>query len=177
MKFNFFCCQSCGMPLDQDPNGRWWWTEQDGSISTLYCSLCYIDGSFVRWDCTVWQMQDIVETAMHKKWYNRLFCKIARWQIPTLMRRKQNKTLRFVRKTYGRWRTPATPQWWLTMILYIWYIIRQMTRFQDTYQNSYTINDVLIHAIWPTMIATVTMILICYQKWESPKRQRWNNKS
>lgn len=37
-------CQSCGMPLKKDPKGGG--TNADGSKSTMYCSLCYVDGTF-----------------------------------------------------------------------------------------------------------------------------------
>lgn len=37
-------CQSCGMPMKQDPqNGG---TNADGSRNTEYCSYCYKDGAF-----------------------------------------------------------------------------------------------------------------------------------
>ena len=42
-KFNHMC-QSCGMPLDQDPQKGG--TEKDGSRSTVYCSYCYENGAF-----------------------------------------------------------------------------------------------------------------------------------
>lgn len=75
-------CQSCGMPLDKDPGHGG--TEKDGSHSTIYCSLCYKDGAFIGKDCTVTQMQDIVEEAMKKQGFNRFVRKIARRQIPHL---------------------------------------------------------------------------------------------
>lgn len=37
-------CQSCAMPLSQDPKGGA--TEADGSISPDYCSYCYDAGKF-----------------------------------------------------------------------------------------------------------------------------------
>ena len=38
-------CQSCGMPLKQDPeNGG---TEKNGTKSTKYCSYCYANGEFL----------------------------------------------------------------------------------------------------------------------------------
>lgn len=37
-------CQSCAMPLSQDPKGGG--TEADGSVSADYCSYCYQAGKF-----------------------------------------------------------------------------------------------------------------------------------
>ncbi len=37
-------CQSCGMPLDKDPNKGG--TNTDKSKSEKYCSFCYQDGKF-----------------------------------------------------------------------------------------------------------------------------------
>lgn len=37
-------CQSCAMPLSEDPKGGG--TEADGSTSTDYCSYCYVGGKF-----------------------------------------------------------------------------------------------------------------------------------
>lgn len=38
-------CQSCGMPLNADPNKGG--TNADKSISTKFCSFCYKDGAFL----------------------------------------------------------------------------------------------------------------------------------
>ncbi|MDR0799333.1 MAG: zinc ribbon domain-containing protein [Dysgonamonadaceae bacterium] len=38
-------CQSCGMPLDKDPNKGG--TNSDGSKSDKYCSFCYQNGKFL----------------------------------------------------------------------------------------------------------------------------------
>jgi hypothetical protein len=38
-------CQSCGMPLDKDPNNGG--TNIDKGKSEKYCSFCYRDGKFV----------------------------------------------------------------------------------------------------------------------------------
>lgn len=37
-------CQSCGMPLQHDPNKGG--TNKDGSKSTTYCSFCFAEGTF-----------------------------------------------------------------------------------------------------------------------------------
>ena len=80
-------CQSCGMPLSKDAGGGG--TERDGRKSDAYCSLCYRDGEFVGEDCTVAQMQDIVEQAMKKQGFSWPMRKLARAQIPHLARWKK----------------------------------------------------------------------------------------
>lgn len=75
------------MPLTKDPHGGG--TEKDGSKSTRYCSLCYKDGAFIGADCTVEQMQDIVENAMKAQGFNWFMRKMARLQIPRLGRWKK----------------------------------------------------------------------------------------
>jgi len=42
-KFDRFC-QSCGMPMDQDPEKGG--TNADGSKTTSFCSYCYQSGAF-----------------------------------------------------------------------------------------------------------------------------------
>lgn len=47
-------CQSCGMPMNQDPKGGG--TNKDGTKSAEYCSHCYKDGTWML-DMTVDDMQ------------------------------------------------------------------------------------------------------------------------
>jgi hypothetical protein len=42
-KFDRFC-QSCGMPMEQDPEKGG--TNADGSKTNSYCSYCYLEGKF-----------------------------------------------------------------------------------------------------------------------------------
>ncbi len=44
MENTFKICQSCGMPLDKDPNKGG--TNADKTISEKYCSFCYQYGKF-----------------------------------------------------------------------------------------------------------------------------------
>jgi hypothetical protein len=74
------------MPLSKDAGGGG--TERDGRKSETYCSLCYRDGEFVGKDCTVAEMQDIVEQAMKKKGFSWPMRKLAGAQIPRLARWK-----------------------------------------------------------------------------------------
>ncbi len=82
-------CQSCGMPLDKDPQGGG--TEKDGSKSTMYCSLCYKDGELIGKDCTLDQMKAIVDQAMKKQGFGWFMRKMALWQLPKLGRWKNAK--------------------------------------------------------------------------------------
>ena len=58
----------CGMPLSIDPGSAG--TECDGRKSQTWCSLCYKGGDFVGKNCTVGQMQDLVEQEMKKQGYS-----------------------------------------------------------------------------------------------------------
>jgi hypothetical protein len=79
-------CQSCGMPLNKDPqNGG---TNSDGSKSTEYCSYCYQDGSFLSPEITTAQEMQrfcigkMKETGMSKfmAWlFTRNIPKLKRW--------------------------------------------------------------------------------------------------
>ena len=51
-------CQSCGMPLNKDPEGGG--SEADGSRSSTYCSLCYADGAFRHPNVSVEEFQAMV---------------------------------------------------------------------------------------------------------------------
>jgi hypothetical protein len=55
-------CQSCGMPLNKDPQKGG--SEADGSKSTMYCSYCYGDGKFKQPDITVQEMQAFCKNKM-----------------------------------------------------------------------------------------------------------------
>lgn len=74
------------MPLEKDPEKGG--TEKDGTKSGTYCSLCYKDGEFIGKDCTLKEMQTIVDEALKKQGANWFFRKMAVWQIPRLERWK-----------------------------------------------------------------------------------------
>ena len=62
MEKSFKNCQSCGMPLNKDPQGGG--TNIDGTLSKMYCSRCFENGKFKQPDWTVNQMQDFVKGKM-----------------------------------------------------------------------------------------------------------------
>ncbi len=81
-------CQSCGMPIKQDPKQGG--TKADGTKTDEYCSYCYHDGVFYQSDLTAAQMQTfcidkMVEQGM-SKWLAWLFTR----NIPRLRRWKAN---------------------------------------------------------------------------------------
>lgn len=52
-------CQSCGMPLNKDPeNGG---TNADGSKNMSYCSHCFVDGKFTQPDIKLNEMKALVK--------------------------------------------------------------------------------------------------------------------
>ena len=62
MKESYKNCQSCGMPLKQDPAGGG--SEADGSKSHMYCSYCYHEGEFVQPDMTAAEMKTLVKSKL-----------------------------------------------------------------------------------------------------------------
>ena len=51
----YSCCQSCGLPWNKDPKGGG--SNADGSKSSMYCSYCFNDGSFLNPNLTAGDMQ------------------------------------------------------------------------------------------------------------------------
>lgn len=82
-------CQSCGMPLVTKKAADCRGSEADGSKSDKWCILCYENGAFVGDDCTLEQMQEIVDKALKEQGSNVLFRWLAKKQIPTLERWRQ----------------------------------------------------------------------------------------
>ena len=79
-------CQSCGMPLITKKAGDCRGSEADGSMSELWCSLCYQQGAFVGPDCTLDEMIEIVDQALREQGSGRMFRWMAKQQIPRLDR-------------------------------------------------------------------------------------------
>ncbi len=78
-------CQSCGMPMNKDPqNGG---TNVDGSKNLEYCSYCYQDGAFL-FEGTVKEFQEFCKQKMieggHSKFTSWLFTRgmsrLGRWK-------------------------------------------------------------------------------------------------
>lgn len=83
-------CQSCGMPLITKKAGDCRGTEQDGGKSEKWCSLCYANGEFYNPDCTLEQMEQIVDKALIENGSGRLMRWMAKNQLPRLERWKTN---------------------------------------------------------------------------------------
>jgi len=82
-------CQSCGFPLKNDKKGGG--TEKDGSLSKMYCSMCYENGKFLTPSeiDTAKKMQEFCIQEMKKDGINRIFAWLATRSIPKLKRWKQ----------------------------------------------------------------------------------------
>ena len=79
-------CQSCGMPLQTERAGDCRGSEKDGSKSSKWCQLCYLDGAFINPDCTLDEMKDIVDTALREQGRGKIMRMMALSQIPRLDR-------------------------------------------------------------------------------------------
>ncbi|MCA9386996.1 zinc ribbon domain-containing protein [Candidatus Dojkabacteria bacterium] len=77
-------CQSCGMPLKENQG-----SEADGSLSNMYCNLCYKDGAFISPDMSVQEMKQICDEALKEKGWIKPLRWVALMQIPTLKRWKK----------------------------------------------------------------------------------------
>ncbi len=77
-------CQSCGMPMKQDPVGGG--TNADGSRSQEWCSYCYADGAFTGPDLTAQQMQQIGIDALKSKGFPKPLGWLMTRNIPKLKR-------------------------------------------------------------------------------------------
>lgn len=78
-------CQSCSMPIDQDPKKGG--SEKDGSKNGTYCSYCYENGKFSQPDMKLQDMQklcmdEVCERGVPKflAWvFTRKMHKLKRW--------------------------------------------------------------------------------------------------
>ena len=79
-------CQSCGMPLNKDPQGGG--TEADGSLSRTYCSICYDQGAFRHPDVTVKEFQQHCVEALMRSGMPKIMAWMFTRGIPRLGRWK-----------------------------------------------------------------------------------------
>jgi hypothetical protein len=86
MEKTYKMCQSCSMPMKQDPNGGG--SNADGSKSVKYCSHCWERGAF-KWDCTAKQMQDFCKGKLKEMGYSSLKAWFFTMGIPRLERWKK----------------------------------------------------------------------------------------
>ena len=79
-------CQSCGMPLNKDPNQGG--TNKDGSKNSKYCSLCYVQGAFKDDFTTADEMVNLVKGKLGEMGYGPLKIWFFTSHIPRLERWK-----------------------------------------------------------------------------------------
>ncbi|WP_431686723.1 zinc ribbon domain-containing protein [Hahella sp. NBU794] len=77
-------CQSCGMPMKQDPKGGG--TESDGGLSEKYCSYCFVDGAFTQPSFSAQDMQAFCIEKMKEMGYPRIIGWLFTRGIPKLER-------------------------------------------------------------------------------------------
>ena len=76
------------MPLKKDPGHGG--TETDGSKSTKYCSLCYVDGSFTQPNMTASEMQVFCKQKMKESGFPGFLAGMFTKGIPKLERWKNS---------------------------------------------------------------------------------------
>ena len=81
-------CQSCGMPLNQDPEKGG--TEADGKHSSKYCSFCFEDGKFTGPIKNAKEMQNFCLNRLMEKKMPRAFAWVLTRGIPHLERWKNS---------------------------------------------------------------------------------------
>ena len=80
-------CQSCGMPMNKDPeNGG---TNSDGTKNLMYCSYCYENGAFTQADITVDEMKALVKGKMKEMGFPGFLAGFFTMGIPKLERWKK----------------------------------------------------------------------------------------
>ena len=77
-------CQSCGMPINKDPEKGG--TNADGSKSGMYCSYCYTNGVFTQPEISVLQMKEFCTQKMVEMKIPRFLAKFYAMGIPRLER-------------------------------------------------------------------------------------------
>ena len=87
METTYKNCQSCSMPLKQDPQKGG--TNADGSKSLMFCGYCYQGGKFSEPDLTVGQMQEKVKGIMKKMGFPGFLAGFFTKGIPKLERWKK----------------------------------------------------------------------------------------
>jgi len=82
-------CQSCGMPLKNDPQRGG--TNLDGSKSTKYCSCCFESGIFKQEQISVFEMQQHVKSKMKEIGFPGFLAGLFTKRIPKLERWKKDE--------------------------------------------------------------------------------------
>lgn len=80
-------CQSCGMPLTEDPEGGG--SNTDGTRSGEYCSYCYKAGAFTQPTITAEEMREQVKEKLKgyhipsilRTHFTRNIPKLKRWKV------------------------------------------------------------------------------------------------
>lgn len=83
-------CQSCGMPLQTKKAGDCRGNEANGQKSEKWCKLCYKDGALINPNCSLEEMEEIVDNALKDQGSGKLMRWMAKKQLPKLERWKKS---------------------------------------------------------------------------------------
>ncbi len=80
-----------------------------------------------------------------------------------------NPPFRFVRKKYGRGRTPVTRQGWVSMVVFtVLIVILSFLPVWLHWSESVSLLFIFLAPVLPIVL----LLFVCYYKGEKPKRQR-----
>lgn len=77
------------------------------------------------------------------------------------------KKIWFVRKKYGWGWRPKTWQGWITILIYLFFVFV----FSYNLKNVNSMYEVFQRFLFPVIVSTIVLILICYRRGEKPKWQ------
>jgi hypothetical protein len=85
MEKTYKFCQSCGMPMKQDPKKGG--SNAEGTVNHKFCSYCYVDGNYT-FNGTASEMQDFCKNKMREMGMNPVTSWLFTRGIPRLERWK-----------------------------------------------------------------------------------------
>jgi len=82
------CCQSCGLPFNEEHRAKGLIAKKEDGSDAIYCTLCYKDGKFTNPKMTAQDMVNLSVQALTPQFGEETARKMMEELIPTLSRWK-----------------------------------------------------------------------------------------
>ena len=89
MKEHLTCCQSCGLPFNEEHWAKGLIAQDADGSDAIYCTLCCKDGQFTNPDMTAQDMIDLSVQVLAPQFSEETARSMAEELIPTLLRWKK----------------------------------------------------------------------------------------